>query len=113
MTDLKLAALLGRDDPKAGRAVAAIRALPQNGDAVAYRKKVNECVRRALAKGAPSRLEWMKRELPMLTPAEKRQSLACCKRRSAVAEQRSPFGNTPSAADLEGKAAAPKGPRKG
>ncbi len=57
LIDLKLAALMGRDDPKAGKALAAIRSLSRNGDDAAYRRQVNRIIREAFAKAPPSPLD--------------------------------------------------------
>lgn len=54
LIDLKLAALLGRDDPRAARAVEAIKSVSRNGDDGAYRRQVNATIRKVFAKRPPT-----------------------------------------------------------
>jgi hypothetical protein len=76
LIDLKMAELMGgKDDEKkkqAARALAAIKAIPRNGDDANYRKQVNECVRRAFAKRKPTPLDTILKLLPKLTAAQLR-----------------------------------------
>jgi hypothetical protein len=86
LIDAKLAALLGPDErvpsyperkAKADRALAAIRAISGNGDEAAYRKAVNDAVRREFAKATkvPTGLDRLLRAWEKATPAERRAFL--------------------------------------
>jgi hypothetical protein len=85
LIDAKLAELLGPDKgkkeayadrkAKAARALTAIRAIARNGDDAAYRKEVNDAVRREFPRPAPSRLDRLRKLWAEATAAERRAFL--------------------------------------
>lgn len=71
LIDLKLAAKMGRDDPKVDKALTAVRAVERNGDDKKYRQAVNKAIRQVLGKQPPSPLDRVKSAIGRLTPAER------------------------------------------
>lgn len=81
LIDAKLAELLGPDEPDAERkakvneALAAIRAIVRNGNDAAYRKAVNDAVRRVFGKAAPTADEKARKAFLRLSAKEQKAFL--------------------------------------